>query len=404
MSTSFSYTNSAAKFVMSIFLLLSATPALACTCAPPPPPPGAQRNRIMNIRDLAVLKADGPGSAVIFEGVVEKQVIEAGPMGPPSNAMSMTPNAMHRVVTILVKRGYKGKAQGEVTVLTGMGTGDCGYDFRTGKEYLVFADTIAGDLFTSICTGTGLTERSEPEIRVFRNEPPTADDLMNPESYYAKYVPQWTGSVCGQVSKPDGSPLGGATVDLTELRDNGLPPMTFSDPNLAKPDGSFCIEGVDPGNYLLTAEDTDYDRNVRWMGYFPGVASVSHAKTVQVNEGDNLKGVQFTTQEQRLYTARFRVVTADKTALPWQYLGVAIEGSDGDPLGYHETQHFEEDGSCGLGLIPPGHYSVTTFIQPDPDTSIPPEILKWQMATKEVEIANDAEIILTLTPATHPVP
>lgn len=359
----------------------------------------------MTMRDLAVLRVGGLGSTVIFEGVVEKQVIEAGPIGAPSNAMSMTPNAMHRVVTILVKRVYKGVAQGEVTLFTGMGTGDCGYDFHTGNEYLVFASTIAGGaLFTSICTGTDLVEHSEPEVRLLPNEPPTTDDLLDAQKYYEKYWPKWTGSVCGQITKPNGDPLGRADVELTETRRDGLPPMTFSDENLAKSDGSFCITGVDPGNYLLTAENTDYDANVRWMGYFPGVTSVSDARSVQVNEGDNLKGLRFTTQEQRLYTVRFRAVTADKTVFPWEYLGVATKGSDGDPLAYHETQQFEEDGSCALNLIPPGHYSVVTFVWPDSDTGTPPEILKWQMASKEVQITGDTQIILTLIPVERPSP
>ena len=356
------------------------------------------------MRELAVLRSTGSGIEVIFEGLVERQVVETGPIGTPSSAMSMTDNQMHRVVTILVKRVYKGKAQGEVTVTTGMGMGDCGYDFYTGKEYLVYANAQRGMLFTSICTGTDLLAESGPALRFLRGEPPAADDLLDPQTYYAKYVPQWTGKVCGQVTKADGSPFGGAEVELTERRGDGLPPVTFSDQNLAKPDGSFCVTGIDPGNYLLTAEGIDFNRSIRWAGYYFNATGVSQASSIQVHEGDNLTNFRFMVQQQSLYTVTFRVAKIDKTVLPWEHLGVFIKGSDVDPLAYHKAQDFEKDDSCVLDLIPPGHYSVVTFAQPDPATGVPPEILKWQMANKEIEITGDTEIVLTLRPAVHPVP
>jgi hypothetical protein len=94
---------------------------------------------------------------MIFEGRVEKQEVVTGPMGPPSNALSMTPAGVHRIVTLLVSRAYRGGTSRRVTVFSGMGAGDCGFDFETGEEYLVDARIMEdGALFTSICTGTAL--------------------------------------------------------------------------------------------------------------------------------------------------------------------------------------------------------------------------------------------------------
>lgn len=380
-------------------LLPAAVPALACTCAPLPSP-GGPEPKLDTVREVVAFENRKLTNTTIFEGVVEKQEVVTGSIGAPSNAMSMTPNAMHRVVTILVKRVYKGTAQGEVMVLTGTGTGDCGYDFRTGKEYLVFADTIEGGaLFTSICSQTDLSDHSGPTIRFLRGEPPSADDLLDPQTYYAKVTPQWTGKACGRVTKPDGSPLARADVHFTHIRNNHLPSITFSDPTLAAPDGSFCIAGIDPDKYLLTAEDSEVDPNARWIGYYPGVPTVEQAGTVQVNAGDDLKNLNFTVEKQSLYTITFRLMTSDGTALPSKYLGVAVDGSQGDPLADHDTQDVEDDGSCGFIMVPPGHYSITTYLKPDPDTEqIPSEITKWGMVNKEVEVTGNIQVVLTLVP------
>src|SRR5258708_39050957 len=83
----------------------------------------------------------------IVEGVGEKQEVPTGPIGPPSNAMSMTGYGAHRVVTIRVSRSYRGQIDGSVRVVTGMGGGDCGFDFETGEEYLVYVNSIDGGLF-----------------------------------------------------------------------------------------------------------------------------------------------------------------------------------------------------------------------------------------------------------------
>jgi len=382
--------------------LFAAMPAFACTCGRPAS--GGPELKLNTVRELVAFENSKLTNTTIFEGIVEKQQVVTGPIGPPPNAMSMTSFGVHRIVSILVTRVYHGKLQQEVTLVTGIGTGDCGVDFRTDMKYLIYADIVGdGLLFTSICSRTDLSDHSGPTIRFLRGEPPSADDLLDPHTYYAKMTPQWTGKVCGRITKPDGTPLAHADVQLTHIRDNRLPPITFSDPNTSGMDGSFCITGIDPDKCLLSAEDYEEDAHSRWIGYYPGVPAVAQAGTVQVSAGDDLKDLNFTVEKQSVYTVTFRIVTADGTAPPSKYLGVAIQGSERDPLAYHETQNVQDDGSCGLGLIPPGHYSITTFLEPDPDTDqVPPEVTKWQMANKEVEITGDTQIILTVTPPEHP--
>ncbi len=341
----------------------------------------------------------------IFEGTVEKQEVVSGPMGPPSDAFSMTPADAHRVVTFLVTRTYRGHADSRVTIITGLSDGDCGYDFETGKQYLVHAtrDNTGNLFFTNMCTRTAEVEKSGPAIRLLRGDPPAPDDLLDPQTYERKYFSIWTATMCGRVTKPDGSPMARASVHLSQVRDEPLPPKEFADENGAGPDGSFCIQSISPGKYLLTAEETNYDTNTRWMAYFPGVPHSFDAKIIDIAAGANISGIQFTVQQQPLYTVRFKIATPDGSPLPWRCLSIAIDSPERDRLAYHEDHGINEDGSYTLGLIPPGHYRVSSFVMPDFQTDqISPEALKWKMANLEVDISGNTEIVLKLVPAAKP--
>jgi hypothetical protein len=116
----------------------------------------------------------------------------------------------------------------------------------------------------------------------------------------------------------------------------------------------------------------------------------------------NLAGLRFHVQKQPLFTVRFRLVTSDGSAVPWRELRVAVVSPESHALAYREDDGVDEDGSCTLGLIPPGHYLVSTFIQPDVETErLSPEVSKWSMARQEVDISGDGEVVLRLVPASY---
>lgn len=74
-----------------------------------------------------------------------------------------------------VEEVFKGvsESEGVVEVYTGMGGGDCGYDFETGERYLVFAhrDPDDGRLRTGICTLTHPVSADEGELFYLRSLP-----------------------------------------------------------------------------------------------------------------------------------------------------------------------------------------------------------------------------------------
>lgn len=57
------------------------------------------------------------------------------------------------IVEFRVQRWWKGGRRKKVVVRTGIGTGDCGSEFRVGVQYVVFASKKRNGLLTGICSG-----------------------------------------------------------------------------------------------------------------------------------------------------------------------------------------------------------------------------------------------------------
>jgi hypothetical protein len=381
-----------AAIVWSFFNIVGLS--FGCTCGRPPLPPGKN-----SMRDLVTAQVSGKGEAqTIFEGMVERQEINSGPVGPPKSVMSMTSCGEHRIVAIRASRVYQGANEDSFTVITGMGYGDCGFDFRTGQVYLVFATQIESGLyFTSICSGTNLLEYSGPAIRFLRGEAPAADDLLEVTSYYERIRPQWTGSICGSVISPDEKPVKDASIELSEIREAPYPQNGGSE--LSGADGSFCIKNVLPGKYLLTAEKNDFDNWTRLMGFYPGVSRHADAVPIEIKAQTSFRTKPFRIRNEKLYDIRIKVVTLDGAPLPWKRIGVAVQSVVGDPLAYHEDHGVDEDGSYRFGYIPAGHYVVVSYTHPDVSDEQPEEQpLNWTQDKREVEVTGRTEVVLRINP------
>jgi len=384
-----------------LLVMLAYSSAFPCTCGGP--------YQAKSMREVAEWYSTRPNVTLIFEGKVVQQEVSSGSVGGPPNAMSMTSSGKHRVVQFDVTRVFRGPNQPHLSVVTGLGTGDCGHVFWPGESYLVYASSgPRGIWFTNICSGTSAIEDAGTAIRFLTGEKPTAEDLVSPgeyaKQYYEKIVPKRTGSVCGQVLKPDGSPLKGANVELWEMRDDDLPSRGGSDPNTSSDKGHFCVANVPSGKYFLTAETSDFDHWARYIGFYPGVNSQADAVQLSIQAGIRLPDVKFTTFKQAVYSIRIRVLAPDGTQLSYKNgCGVAVDSEDRNPLSYHISNTLEEDGTYTFGYIPPGKYRVTTYFQPDfeGDELKPfPEAAKWRPARQEVVVSGDAEVVVQLKSAT----
>ena len=71
------------------------------------------------------------------------------------------------VVKFRVKSTWKGRLTKRVSVSTGRGHGDCGYQFEVGQSYLVYAyGSDENSLSTNICQRTARLSESAADIKL----------------------------------------------------------------------------------------------------------------------------------------------------------------------------------------------------------------------------------------------
>jgi hypothetical protein len=176
---------------------------------------------------------------------------------------------------------------------------------------------------------------------------------LDGETYYKKFGPLRTGTVCGRVTKADGASFGQAWVDMTQVRDE-LFVNTAADSDQSKPDGSFCIRYVRPGKYLLTPERLDVKDYIRWAAYYPRVTKHTQARTIEVHAGENVSNLQFSVGKVRVHTVLFHIVSAGGSLQPLGKFGVSIDAPERDAPAYHLMQTRNINGEFPAGYVPPG--------------------------------------------------
>ena len=78
-------------------------------------------------------------------------------------------STLHRIATVKTLEPFIGNISGWVSVETGSGGGDCGYDFGLGEEYLFYARRQKdGSLTTSICTRTQKISDASADLTYLR--------------------------------------------------------------------------------------------------------------------------------------------------------------------------------------------------------------------------------------------
>ncbi len=106
-------------------------------------------------------------SCVLLESdSIEKQVREAY---TNSNAVFVgevvevieKPDTFITEVKFKNVKSWKNKFKDAVSITTGRGGGDCGYNFEVGKKYLVYTDGDKNKLRTNICTRTSAFESNK---------------------------------------------------------------------------------------------------------------------------------------------------------------------------------------------------------------------------------------------------
>lgn len=330
-----------------LFSLLASAVAMACSCVPPPP-------SLTNDRAFAEWRI--AGAQVVFEGVVEKIQVNGWPMKPVAGETVTFPKLS---VTFSSVHLYKGQTSEQFVVETGLGGGDCGFNFVPGKSYLVFAWQEGQQLSTSICSGTEFLADAGAELRLLRGEAPTPEDVVDWRTREQKNASEdlsLAHQICGKVSLPRGTKATSADLFFWPADKNDLA-IFRSDSAHSASDGSYCVGYLDPGRYLIGAlQEAEDQTSLRYMSYYPGVAESSKAIGIEVGERGKTVRADFSLLPQHLYKLQGYLRGAPDNS-PQSILVMLMSTvldpfhmSDPVELGPHGFFEFEE--------VPPGHYTV----------------------------------------------
>lgn len=357
-------------------MLVPAGLLFSCTCAPPSPE--------LTTR-WALAEHSVSSTPVIFEGRVDHIELRGWPIKPvPGNTVSAIPRI---IATFSDVRLYRGQTKSFV-VETGIGGGDCGYPFETGRSYLVYAwKEDSGQLSTGICSATRpLADANPTEMRLLRHEPPTPEDLVDLRSEkQSTFLRQLANKVCGKVALPKGAKAKDVAVFFSP--DRGLVLPFGGDEVDAEKDGSFCVDYLDPGKYWVGAI-ASADSRSRYVGYYPGVRDLSQAKSITVTGKRDAPRVEFPIVREPFYLVRGYLRGAPETVNDDDSLKVMLMPSSPEPTNMVEPVALGPHGVFEFPAVPPGHYTV--FAVKD-NAGIDYSTLTFLSAALELDISENVE-------------
>jgi hypothetical protein len=117
----------------------SSTCVFACSCVPPQAP-----------------QEEAARSDAVFSGKVTQQT-------PNANLVEGTQSLK---VAFEVGQVWKGSVPQQILLATSDSSASCGYTFENGKEYLVYANTVEGQLSVSLCSRTQLLADAQEDVSV----------------------------------------------------------------------------------------------------------------------------------------------------------------------------------------------------------------------------------------------
>lgn len=210
------------------FLVLLFSPSLfACTCSKEPPGtcPGLQ-----------------PDDVVFIGTVTEVEVL-----APDANATDAANSPGGQAATPITRyrfhidERFAGAGNPDIDIFSGGDDGDCGYNFRTGEQYIVFTQQeTEGRLFATVCNGTRPSSEGRaliPQLRAMKTH-------------------QRVASVFGVLRRAD-PPLLQPTDDPEDPLPNIKLKLRSKDDRFASstgPDGVYTFYDLHAGEYQYTAD------------------------------------------------------------------------------------------------------------------------------------------------------
>src|SRR6266850_1294911 len=285
------------------------------------------------------------GSSAVFVGTaIAVKTAERKPAAKPSE-VDWTP----RTFKFAVEQAYLGVEGAEVDVATGMGGGDCGYGFKLGERYLVYAYRYGENnrLATGICTRTKPYASANEDLA-----------FLGTLSSVAPGV-----TIYGEIRRQRERVAKGDTVPVGPLEDAALVVEGEGERKEIRADeqGRYRVSGLRPGKLKVTLQ-------------LPDELTV------------NKKEQEITVADRGCAVVNYYVVdngrisgrVFDSEGQPAAHLLLAlVEADDLEPeLHYSKLERTNDEGRYSFAGVPPGRYllavNLTRYPQPDDPTNAYP--------------------------------
>lgn len=150
------------------------------------------------------------------------------------------------LVRFSIEQAFKGIAGDEVEIATGLGGGDCGYHFKDGERYLVYAIPDGANksrLYAGICNRIKLVAEAEEDFAYFRAIPEAGTGGL----VYGR-VKKWTRSLSFDSAHQE------TYLDNIKITIEGNGRKFETTTNK---DGYYQVSGLAPGKYNVNAGISD---------------------------------------------------------------------------------------------------------------------------------------------------
>jgi len=324
------------SLVFCVLLLVFGTYSKACSCAGFGP---------------ACVEAVSPQASAVFLGTVLA-------ISPSSRTSQSNVLGDMLDVTLSIQESYRGASSERVVITTPSSEAACGFPFKKGEQYVVYASEYERKLFTSICQRT-LPAKAVAKDLDYLRKLPTADPTVFIGGSYKQYtfdpnfVSKFTPSIMDHFRPPEEeyramAPMTGEEVTLTAK--NGEQRKTK-----VNSDGRFMFEDLSPGNYSINVGVPPGLSQP--IGYAAGLRSRLDALEVPPK---GCAEVTFRTQPDGRISGR--ILNKDGSFLPNVEVIIWNAAEKFEFYRGAIRDYNKEDGSFDLGPLPPGEYILGAYV------------------------------------------
>ncbi len=250
-------------------------------------------------------------------------------------------------IRFAVEESFSGPKLKTMTIHSGTGGGDCGYWFKLGEVYLVYAyGNLKEGFGTGICTRTKPQIYSTEDIDFLHSLPAKGTGVKIHGRVYSNVIYEE-----GKEPKYDGLP----DIKITAKDSSGRTFRKVTDEN-----GKYEFKGLKAGAYIVEADLPDY--------YQKGIYSTIEEVSV-VDRGCAEVGFP------AIFDGRLSGVVVDDEDRPVPKAYIVLLSADKDEILrlFHETgrDFADENGRFEITQIPPGRYQLGINVNRSPDEDVP---------------------------------